>query len=61
MFMDGAVADADFTLAVRPFNADDVDRLGIDVPMVEVFNDFMFRVVNRLVQDTDKLYINPPL
>ena len=43
MFMDGVVDDAEFTLAVRPFNADDADRLGIDVPMVGVLNDFIFR------------------
>ena len=29
--------------------------------MVEVLDDFIFRVVNnRLVQDGDELYINPP-
>ena len=44
---------------MRPFNADDVDRLGIGTPMMEVPNDFMFRVVNRLVQDTDELYVDP--
>jgi hypothetical protein len=58
MFMGDAVGKAEFTLAVRPFNADDVDRLGINMSMVEVLNDFTFRVVNRLVQDGDELYIN---
>ena len=59
--MGDIVDDAEFTLEVRFFNADDVDRLGINVMMVEVLDDSIFRVVHRLVQDTDELYINPSL
>jgi hypothetical protein len=55
IFMEDAETDAAFTLAVRPFNADDVDRLGVNMTMVEVLNDFIFRMVNRLVQDGDEL------
>ena len=59
MFMEDAEINAAFTLAVRPFDADDADRLGLNMAMVKVLNDFIFRVVNRLVQDGDGLYVNP--
>ena len=59
MFMEDAEINTAFTLTVRPFDADDVDRLGVNMTMVEVLNDFLFRVVNRLVQDGDDLHVNP--
>jgi hypothetical protein len=59
---DGAVvediAEAAWTQTVRPFDVDDADRLGIDTPALVVLNDFLNRVVNRLVQDTDESYGN---
>ena len=59
MFMEDAEVEDTFKLAVRPFDADDVDRLGVNMSMMAVLNDFLFHAVNRLMYGSDELHGDP--
>ena len=59
MRMDDAEIDDTFKLTVRPFGADDVGRLRVNMTMMAVLNDFIFHAVNRLMYGSDELYGDP--
>ena len=55
---DAEISDA-FTPALRPFNHDDADYLGVHPVALGVLNDFVFHAVNRNVNGSDELYSSP--
>ena len=55
---DAEFVDA-FKPAVRPFDLDDADDLGVHPTALQVLNDFVFYVVHRNVSSSDELYGDP--
>ena len=55
---DAEISDA-FKPALRPFNHDDADYLGVHPVALGVLNDFVFHAVNRNVNGSDELYSDP--